>query len=73
MRIAQRPSSAMAPNTTAGFSLAPRGSEKIFIMRSFSEPPRAKVRAVQRMINHPANLPSPRSAHNRLLLLFPRK
>jgi hypothetical protein len=61
------------PNHTAGFSLSPSGSEKIFIMRSFSEPPRAEVRAVQRRLNHPANLPSPRSAHNRILSLFPRK
>jgi hypothetical protein len=53
IRIAPRPSSAMAPNPTAGFSLSPHGSEKTFIMRSFSEPPRAEVRAVQRMINHP--------------------
>jgi len=48
-------------------------TEKIFIMRSFSEQPRAEVRAVQRMINRPANIHSPRSAHNRILSLFPRK
>jgi hypothetical protein len=48
-------------------------TEKVFKMRSFSEQPRAEVRAVQRMINHPANIHSPRSAHNRILSLIPRK
>jgi hypothetical protein len=46
--------------------------EKILIMRSFSEQPGTEIRAVQRMINQPANIHSPRSAHNRILSLFPR-
>jgi len=35
------------------FSLSPGGCEKVFIMHSFSGPPRAEVRKVQRMINLP--------------------
>ena len=48
-------------------------TEKVFLMRSFWEQPRAEVRAIQRMINLPANIRSPRSAHNRILSLIPRK
>jgi hypothetical protein len=41
-------------------------------MRRFSEQPGTEVRAVQDVINHAAHMNLPRSAHNRMLSLFPR-
>ena len=60
IRIAQRPSSARAPNPTAGFSLSQSGSEKIFIMRSFSEPRVAHTLICIYAPHEPGQHPCPR-------------